>query len=61
MPSKRSCFNSTLYRKLLSRFWPMWAGVTVLASLAPLVVFLTLLQPDAKIFVRDAATGSLAA
>ena len=22
MPSKRSCFNSTLYRKLLSRFWP---------------------------------------
>ena len=25
MASTTSCFNSTLYRKTLQRFWPLWA------------------------------------
>lgn len=47
MPSRTSCFNAALYRKLLSRFWPMWVGVTALACLAPLLVLLNQLQPYA--------------
>jgi len=44
MLSRKSYFNPALYRKLLSRFWPMWGGVTALASLAPLIFFLGMLQ-----------------
>ncbi len=44
MPSKTSFFNTTLYKKLLSRFWPMWLGITALASLAPLITLLELMH-----------------
>ena len=30
MRSVTSCFNSTLYRKNLSRFWPIWALYSVI-------------------------------
>ena len=30
MRSVTSCFNSTLYRKTMARFWPMWALYSVL-------------------------------
>ena len=48
MPSKTSYFNRTLYQKLLSRFWPLWAGITALASLVPLVTLMELTNPYAK-------------
>lgn len=45
MPSKRLSFNSTLFRKNLNRFWPLWGGVTLLGSLLPLTLLMTLLNP----------------
>lgn len=44
MQSRKSCFNVTLYEKLLARFWPMWGSVTALASLVPLIFMLSLLR-----------------
>ena len=43
MPSKRSFFNRTLFRKNLSRFWPLWGGVSLVGSMAPLYILLALL------------------
>ena len=42
MPSKRSYFNATLYRKNLSRFWPLWGGVSLMGCVAPLYLLLRL-------------------
>ncbi len=37
MPSVTSCFNSTLYKKTMSRFWPLWAGYALIwAFILPL-------------------------
>ena len=37
MGSATSCFNSTLYRKTMTRFWPLWALYGVIwAFLIPL-------------------------
>lgn len=44
MQSKRSFFNGTLFRKNLSRFWPLWGGVSLVGSLMPLYVLLALLS-----------------
>jgi len=44
MQSRKSYFNVTLYEKLLARFWPMWGGITVLASLVPLIFMLSLMR-----------------
>ena len=44
MQSKRSFFNRTLFRKNLTRFWPLWGGVSLVGSLAPLYVLLELLN-----------------
>lgn len=44
MQSKRSFFNPTLFRKNLSRSWPLWGGVTALGALVPLYLLLHLLQ-----------------
>lgn len=43
MPSKRSFFNRTLFRKNLSRFWPLWGIVSLVGSMAPLYILLALL------------------
>ena len=40
MQSKISCFNQTLFRKNLTRFWPLWVVASFLAALAPLAVLL---------------------
>jgi len=45
MQSKRSFFNATLFRKNLSRFWPLWGGFSFVACLFPLYLFLNLLGP----------------
>lgn len=44
MPSKRSSFNWTLYKKDLSRFWPLWGGVTLAGCLVPLYLLLELMS-----------------
>lgn len=44
MPSKRSFFNKTLFGKNLSRFWPLWGGVSLVGAMFPLYMLLALLQ-----------------
>lgn len=44
MQSKRSFFNRTLFRKNLTRFWPLWGIVSAVGSLMPLYVLLELLN-----------------
>lgn len=43
MQSKRSFFNPTLYKKTLSRFWPLWVGSTLVGMLAPAMLLMSLL------------------
>ena len=47
MPSKKSFFNRTLFRKNLSRFWPLWGGASLVGSLLPLYMLLALLSGSA--------------
>lgn len=44
MQSKRSFFNLTLFKKNLSRSWPLWGGITALGCLVPLYFLLALLR-----------------
>lgn len=46
MQSKRSFFNPTLFRKNLSRTWPLWGGVSLVGSLAPLYLLLALASQE---------------
>ena len=43
MLSRKSYFNATLFRKNLSRFWPLWGGVSLVGSVFPLYMLLTIL------------------
>ena len=45
MQSKTSFFNRTLFRKNLTRFWPLWGGASFLGSLFPLALLLQLVRP----------------
>lgn len=40
MQSKTSYFNGTLFRKNLTRFWPLWGMASFLGCLVPLAAFL---------------------
>ena len=42
MPLKTSFFNPTLFKKNLSRSWPLWGGVTAVGALFPLYLILAL-------------------
>ena len=44
MPSKRSFFNRTLFRKNLSRSWPLWVLLSIAGAMVPLYVLLELIQ-----------------
>ena len=44
MQSKTSFFNGTLFRKNLTRFWPLWGGASFLGCLFPLALLLQLLR-----------------
>ena len=44
MPSKRSFCNTTLLKKNLSRFWPLWGGASLVGFLVPLWMLLNLGQ-----------------
>lgn len=55
MPSKKSFFNRTLFRKNLTRSWPLWGLLSFAGALAPLYMLLELLQTP-RIYVLD-STG----
>ena len=38
MQSKTSYFNAMLFRKNLTRFWPLWTMASLLAALPPLIL-----------------------
>ena len=42
MLSKRSFFNRTLFRKNLTRFWPLWGGAALAGAMVPLYLLLAL-------------------
>ena len=44
MQSKTSFFNGTLFRKNLTRFWPLWGGASFLGCLFPLAVLLQMMR-----------------
>ncbi len=44
MRSKTSFFNQTLYRKNLTRFWPLWVGASLAGSLFPLTLWMHYLR-----------------
>lgn len=44
MPSKRSFFNRTLFRKNLSRSWPLWVLLSIAGAMVPLYILLELIQ-----------------
>lgn len=49
MRSKTSYFNSTLFKKNLARFWPLWGGASIIGALFPLA-FLTILIRENALF-----------
>ncbi len=58
MPSKKSFFNRTLFRKNLSRTWPLWGLLSLGGALIPLYFLLELLQyPGMSPRPEDFATG----
>ncbi len=48
MPSKRSFFSETLFKKNLSRFWPLWGGISLVGALVPLYMLLILVSGSAS-------------
>ena len=58
MQSKRSFFNRTLFRKNLTRYWPLWGTAALLGCLAPLYLLLGLLSdPRADVSPGEFAAG----
>ena len=51
MPSKRSFFNAALFKKHLSRFWPLWGVVSLVGAMFPLYLQLALMQGAARAVV----------
>ncbi len=48
MQSKTSYFNGTLFRRNLSRFWPLWGLASFLGALVPLALLLQTLRRSAE-------------
>lgn len=44
MRSKTSYFNSTLFQKNLTRFWPLWGGASFVGALFPLALLTVLIR-----------------
>ena len=44
MRSKTSYFNPALFRKNLTRFWPLWGGASFIGALFPLALLAVLIQ-----------------
>lgn len=50
MQLKTSFFNPTLFRKNLSRSWPLWGGISAIGALFPLYLLLALNQPYTTVY-----------
>ena len=48
MQLKTSCFNKTLFRKNLSRYWPLWVMASFFGSLVPMVLFTRMPSPAVR-------------
>ena len=46
MRSKISYFNGTLFKKNLSRFWPLWGGASLIGALFPLALLTVLIREN---------------
>jgi ABC-2 type transport system permease protein len=57
MQSKTSYFNGTLFRKNLSRFWPLWGLASFLGALVPLALLLQTLRRGAEGYTPESAVG----
>ena len=44
MWSRTWCFNKTLLRKNLTRFWPLWVMASFLAALPPIMMAVELMR-----------------
>lgn len=53
MQSKTSFFNKTLFRKNLTRFWPLWGGASFLGALFPLALMLQLTRGVPTYMMKD--------
>lgn len=53
MQSRTSCFNGTLFRKNLSRFWPLWGLASFVGVLFPLALFLQLMREHTRILPQE--------
>ena len=53
MQSRISCFNGTLFRKNLSRFWPLWGLASFVGALFPLALFLQLMREHTRILPQE--------
>lgn len=49
MQSRTLCFNGTLFRKNLSRFWPLWGLASFVGALFPLALFLQLVREHTRV------------
>ena len=46
MQSRTSFFNITLFRKNLTRFWPLWGMASFAGALFPLALLLQLMRRE---------------
>ncbi|MDE7009582.1 MAG: hypothetical protein K2O93_00060, partial [Oscillospiraceae bacterium] len=61
MQSKRSFFNRTLFRKNLTRYWPLWGTAALLGCLPPLYLLLGLLSLQKQYSAAGPITAATAA
>ena len=59
MLSKKSFFNPTLFRKNMSRSWPLWGGVSLVGALFPIYLLLAMLSNDYFSMERHEFVGFL--
>lgn len=56
MRSKTSCFNGTLFRKNLSRYWPLWGLASFGGAMFPLAMLVNLLHDGFRLWSPLEAT-----
>ena len=61
MQSKTSYFNATLFRKNLTRFWPLWGLASFIGALFPLAVLLDMVHNGMFVIQCYGATETCAA
>ena len=57
MQSKTSYFNATLFRKNLTRFWPLWGLASFIGALFPLAVLLDMVHRGWNVLSAPDFTG----